>query len=213
MHGIGEQERARLTRRTLIDIAQRRQRPGSGSSTTFLRSRSAILRWPNLSDVLDPLPWAVVGAVATRAYMPERATQDLDVAVLAEHALEVQRRLREAGYRFDARLSIGGSRWFSPEGTTVDIIKGHEPWWQRALGEANLNRDPQGLPVLPLPYLVLMKLHAGRLQDVADVSRMLGQASDKALDAVLDVTYRYRPDLREDVESLIQLGKLEMQEP
>ena len=29
-------------------------------------------KWPDLTSVLIDIPWAVVGGVATRAYMPER---------------------------------------------------------------------------------------------------------------------------------------------
>jgi len=171
------------------------------------------LQWPDLSKVLDPLPWAVAGAVATRAYMPERVTLDLDVVVLAKDASEIGSRLSEAGYKLDAPRAVGGSRWLSPQGTQVDIIEGREPWWPEAFAEARNNLDLQGLPVLPLPYLVLMKLQASRVQDVADVTRMLGQVSDEALEAVRAVVARHGPELAEDLESLIALGRLELQEP
>ena len=39
--------------------------------------------FPNLSGILEGVEWVVVGAVAARAYMPERATQDLDILVLS----------------------------------------------------------------------------------------------------------------------------------
>ena len=39
---------------------------------------------------------------------------------------------------------------------------------------------PDGLPVIALRYLVLMKLEAGRTQDLADVSRMHGGAPNAA---------------------------------
>jgi len=169
------------------------------------------LQWPDLWKLLDPLPWA--GAVATRAYMPERVTLDLDVVVLANDASEIRSRLNEAGYKLDAPLAIGGSRWVSPQGTQVDIIEGREPWWPEAFAEARNNLDLQGLPVLPLPYLVLMKLQASRVQDVADVTRMPGQASDEALEAARAVVARHGPELAEDLESLIALGRLELQEP
>lgn len=171
------------------------------------------MHWPNLSNVLGPLPWAVAGMVATRAYMPERVTQDLDVVVLAKDAPDVQRRLREAGYAFDAPLAIGGSSWTSPQGTQVDVIEGRESWWPQGLVQAAANRDLQGLPVLPLHYLVLMKLQAGRVQDVADVTRMLGQASEEALDSVRSMLAENDPELFEDLESLVVLGRLELQEP
>lgn len=171
------------------------------------------MKWPDLRSVLDPLPWAVVGAVATRLYMPERATRDLDVAVAAADAAAARNRLAAAGFRYLGELHIGGSAWEAPGGEVVDLIEGQEPWWPQALGEAQSNRDGQGLPILPLRYLVLMKLRAGRVQDLADLARMLGQADAGMLDAVRAAVATYAPADLEDLESLIQLGKLEVEPP
>src|SRR3990172_2175292 len=102
-------ERHSVLRRTVIDIARRRQRPGTGSAPAPLASRSVRMRWPDLSDVLGGLPWAVVGAAATRLYMPERSTRDLDVVVLKKDAAAARRRLRTAGYQYRGELAIGGS--------------------------------------------------------------------------------------------------------
>ena len=68
-------------RRILIEICRRRIRPGTGSGTEFLNRRTAMNPWPDLRPILHGIPWAIVGAVATRAYMPERATKDLDILV------------------------------------------------------------------------------------------------------------------------------------
>ncbi len=65
------------------------------------------------------------------------------------------------------------------------------------------------MPVIALPYLVLLKMAAGRGQDLADIQRMLGQADDSALAEVREVTQRFRPEDADDLESLIALGKLE----
>ena len=65
--------------------------------------------------------------------------------------------------------------------------------------------------MLPLPYFVLMKLQSGRTQDIADVTRMLGLASDADLDAVREVIRQFDPDALDDVESMIVLGRMEMQ--
>ncbi|MDR7462342.1 MAG: hypothetical protein QN204_07925, partial [Armatimonadota bacterium] len=65
-------------------------------------------RWPDLSEPLKGIPWAVVGAVGSRLYMPERATADLDVVVAREDAGEVHRRLVEAGFRPGPALAVGG---------------------------------------------------------------------------------------------------------
>ena len=67
--------------------------------------------------------------------------------------------------------------------------------------------------MLPLPYLVLMKFQAGRVQDVADITRMLGQTRAETLAAVRRLFTALLPEEMADLESLIALGQLEMQRP
>lgn len=93
------------------------------------------------------------------------------------------------------------------------MLEGREPWWQEALREAAANRDPHGLPILPLPYLVFTKLRAGRVQDVADVTRMLGLADDPRLARVRSFIAKQAPEDLDDLESLIELGQLETKPP
>jgi len=175
--------------------------------------RTARFRWPDLTEVLGSVPWAVAGAVATRLYMPERATADLDIVIRAADAADARRRFSQAGYAYTGELGIGGSAWMSPDGTRVEALERSDGWIEEALAQAAANRDPQGLPVLPLAYLVLMKLQASRAQDVGDLARMLGQADEEALAAVRDLITREAPGDLEDLESLIQLGRLEIEEP
>ncbi len=167
------------------------------------------MRWTDLTPTLFPIHWAVVGAAATRLYMPERMTRDLDVAIEAKDAPKARQKLESAGFIFEGELSIGGSTWRSYEGQTIDVIEGHEIWWTEALNEAQGNRDAQGLPILPLRYLVLMKFQSGRVQDIADITRMLGQADETALAKVRALFKEYAPADLDDLESLITLGKLE----
>lgn len=164
--------------------------------------------WPDLTDILAGLPWAVVGAVATRAYMPERSTQDLGILVAVEAAPEVGARLEHAHFQKVQDLAIGGATWRSPSGYLVDVIALRAPWVAEALERPG--RDPQRLPVLALPYLVLMKVESGRAQDLADAARMLGLASEDLREQTRSVIRRYAPDAVEDLESLITLGTLEM---
>ncbi len=196
-------------RRFLLAMARRRARPGTGSADVFLRERTAMATWPDLSEILRGLPWAVVGAVATRAYMPERTTQDLDILVNTTDASGVRARLEAAGYSLVQVLAIGGTTWRSPTGAMVDIIESGLPWVCEALRAPG--RDPQGLPILMLPYLVLMKVLAGRAQDLADAARMLGLASEALRAETREVFRRWAPEALEDLESLIALGNLEMQ--
>ncbi|MBM2810212.1 MAG: hypothetical protein HW416_971 [Chloroflexi bacterium] len=169
------------------------------------------MRWPDLSEALRDIPWAVCGAVATRRYMPERGTADLDAMVESGNAAVAGQRLVAAGFAFEGTLAIGGSAWRSPDGLHVDVIERDDPWVADALLAASHNRDEQRLPILPLPYLVLTKLDASRAQDVADLARMLGAAAESDLELCRQVVNEFRPEDRDDLESLIRLGRLEQQ--
>jgi hypothetical protein len=199
-----------IVRRTIIDMALRRQRPGSGSSKEFLMEKTTHVIWPNLDPILKPIHWAVVGGAATRLYMPERATHDYGIVVNAADAPEVRRRLRGAGYEYRSELTVGGSYWRDKNGLKIDVLEWDETWLPTALAQAQNNRDGQGLPILPLPYLILLKLRASRSIDIGDLTRMLGCADEQALAEVRDVIARYAPEDSPDLESLIYLGKLEV---
>ena len=201
-------DRAALVRRTLIEIATRRQRPGSGS---LLESPTKVpmILLPELVATLSGVPWAIVGAVAAGRYMPERTTRDVDIAILPRDRPEVSRRLEAAGYSHHGNLSIGSSTWTAADGSPLDVIEGREQWWPVALEAAGANAGADGVPILPAPYLVLMKSLASRVQDLADVTRILGRMSDADLDEVRALVRVEAPLLSEDIESLIVLGRLE----
>ena len=198
-------------RRLMIDMCIRRVKPGSGSAKEFLLRRTAINPWPDLRPILQGIPWAIVGGVATRAYMPERFTKDLNILVHRRDGDDVLLRLQAAGYRIISRLAVPSFLLHSPSGIEVDIIFGDYRWLKTAL--AHTRQDAYGYPVLDLPYLVLMKIVSSRSQDWADVSRMLGQASEEELNRVRAVIKRYAPEVAEDLESFIYLGQLEMKMP
>lgn len=166
--------------------------------------------WPDLTNVLSDLPWAIVGGVATRMYMPERATKDLDLVIRSQDARSAERRFEAAGFTLKGRLSIGGSSWRTGDGTPIDVIEIDANWIDDALVGAAQNRDHTGAPILTLPYLVLMKLRSGRLRDVSDIGRMLTPASADDLEAVRDVVRRLEPDALDDLDSTITLAQLEL---
>jgi hypothetical protein len=164
--------------------------------------------WPDLRPILKGIPWAIIGGVATRAYMPERMTKDLVILVRHSDEAEVRDRLEAGGYRAVAPLPIPGCLYRSTDGAEIDVILGRYPWLDAAL--AHVRHDPAGYPVLDLRYLVLIKLAASCVQDAADISRMLGLAPDEELARVRTAVARYAPDDVDDVESLIYLGQVEM---
>jgi hypothetical protein len=194
-------------RRLLIDLALARGRPGMGSGEAFMRGRTAIQHFPDLRGILAGIDWVVVEATATRAYMPERYTQDLDILIRAADEEWVAERLIAAGYERAAELGISGAAFTGSNDLEVGVLFGEAAWLEEGL--ARPNRDAAGLPVLDLPYLVLMKLAAGRVRDIGDVATMLGWADDEALTRVRDAVDRYSPADRADLESLIYLGRRE----
>jgi hypothetical protein len=201
----------RQMRRFMIDMIKRRIKPGTGSSHEFTRRRTAMNPWPDLRPILKRIDWAIVGGVATRAYMPERMTKDLDIIVHQKDGETAIKQLEQAGFQLVSQLSIPGYLMLSPDGTELDLIFGNYPWLDEALNHTA--NDPAGYPIVKLPYLILLKMEAQRAQDWADVSRMLGWASDSDLDEVRAVVKRYMPQDSEDLESLIFIGKKEQEFP
>ena len=197
-------------RKLYIEIALRRCRPGSGSSLEFLRKRTWNRAVTNIKSIIKQTPFVVVGGIATRLYMPERMTEKIEILVLTEDADNIYRELAEAGSIKVGELSIGGSSWQLPDGSILDVIESQQPWVAVAI--ANPNTAPDNLPIIGLPYLIIMKLQASRGIDMGDLTRMLGGADKTALELVRKTVKTYLPDAVEDLESLIVLGKLEMGE-
>jgi len=167
--------------------------------------------WPDLRPILQDIDWVIIGGVATRAYMPERMTKDLDVLVHKDDGDAVIAKLKDAGYRIASPLAVPGYLMISPDGVEVDVLFGEYPWLRKAL--AHPGKDPAGFPAIGMPYLILLKMAAQRAQDWADASRILGWASDIELDEVRDVVAHYAPEDSEDLESLIFLGRKEQEFP
>jgi hypothetical protein len=153
----------------------------------------------------------IVGGVATRAYMPEQVTGDLDILVQLADEEQILACLLANGYQRRESFTKHKNTLVSSPGIVVDIIPGHVTWLDAALSETQ--QDVAGYPVIALPYLVLMKLARSRAQDVGDLSRMLGWADEATLERVRQVVARYSPQDAEDLESLIFLGQQERLDP
>ena len=194
-------------RKLYIQIAIKRCQPGSGSSLEFLKNRTWNHPVTNLTSLIQKTRFVVVGGIATRLYMPERMTDDFGILVLTNDAASLYQELRQAGSKKVGKLSIGGSTWLLPDNTLLDVIESESAWVNSAV--THPESSPDGLPIIALPYLVLMKLQASRSQDIADVTRMLGGADETALNLVRNAVKTYLNDAVEDLESLIMLGKLE----
>ena len=195
------------TRKMYLSMASRKARPGSGSHPLFLRERTDHYGTPTLNKYLEGITFAVVGGLATRLYMPERATLDADVLILPSALPKAESVLTAAGGKKKGALTVGGSTWRLPDGSSLVVLALDDIWGEEALETATTHTN--GMPYIVLPYLVLMKLASGRVQDLADITRMLGAANESDLKQTRDVIKKFSSQDAEDLESMIRLGKLE----
>src|SRR3972149_4629305 len=141
--------------------------------------------------------------------MPERMTKDLDIVIHPDDADEIWDRLKDARFTFISELAVPGYLVRASDGIEVDVIIGRYAWIDEAL--SHLERDPADYPVIGLSYLILMKVASSRSVDLGDLTRMLGLASDEQLDPVRRGFARYAPEDSGDLETMIFLGKKEME--
>ncbi len=204
--------RTLITRWMLIQLSQRRAHSGEGSQP-YRGERTMIMpeSWRSLLAA-PPAPFAICGGMAVNYYARPRHTQDLDIVVLSIDWKAWDTFLSTHGFKRQGPLHIGG--WTYAQGSLqLDVLTLEADWVAQAIAEAhNIMQD--SLPILPLAWLVWMKLDAGRTTDQSDISHMLGPLSNGQFDAiVIKLTPRLSPEDREDLEALYHLGKLEAQGP
>jgi len=207
-------------RRAMLAFSMRRQRAGAGSDLGALMSSPRRVRawWRRALAPLTRrgIKVAVAGGIAANAYMPPRFTEDLDLALMLADLDASNALLAGAGWTFlrDLELYEGlrGTAWADADRHELDLIGIPGEWGRQAIEEAQSN-TLDGMPTMTLPFMALTKLVAARVQDTADVSRMLGAASDEALGRVRVVIGRYRRADRDELEQMITLGRLEFATP
>lgn len=164
---------------------------------------------PDLSQILDGIRWALVGAMALRAYASERMTQDVDIVIHAGDEPAARVAFISAGYRIGGSLLMGGFTAHPADGAgySIDVLAFDAPWLSEALAQPMY--DPAGFPVLARRFLILMKLQAGRAQDIADITRLLRRADHAERTIARATMATYAPDLIDDYDALVVLTDLE----
>ena len=165
-------------------------------------------------DMFGGVPYCIVGGQATRRYMPERTTLDLDVLVPPEQFQAATDSLKAAGWSAEAerllfdesRLGLLGRR-FLKDGAPLDLMTSDQDWARQAVETAVLD---QGRRIVSLAYLVLMKLDASRGVDQGDLTRMLGLAEEPDIEAMRAAVAHYMPADSDDLEQYIQFGRYEL---
>jgi len=139
-------------RKQYIGIILKRVKPGSGSPHNFLRGKTLNYSLIKLNEIIAQTPFLIIGGFATRLYMPERMTQDLDILVAFEDTKKIEEELIQGGCRKQGGLNIGGSTWILPDKTNLDVVILDEPWIKEAVQHPRIASD--GLSYVDLPYLV-----------------------------------------------------------
>ncbi|MCU0490341.1 MAG: nucleotidyltransferase family protein [Chloroflexaceae bacterium] len=168
---------------------------------------------PDLQRILGSIRWVLVGGLALRAYMPERMTLDVDILIHERDGDAVRHACLAAGYHLVGLLSIGGFSLQSADSNEppLDVLTRSDNWLDGAL--ASPSADAAGYPVLGKPYLVLLKLQAGRTQDLADIQRLLARTPTTERQSIRNLVFQESPDLVEDFDSLVTLADLEFGPP
>jgi hypothetical protein len=192
-----------------LRLALRRAARGTGSTRAFYERRTAVQPLPDLTAILGLIRWVLVGGIALRAYIPERMTLDVDVLIHERDTTGARDAFRNAGYRIVGELSIGGFSCQQPQSDAmpVDVLIRSDDWLDAALAAPVY--DAAGYPVLARPYLILLKLQAGRTQDLADIQRLLSRTPKTEREVTRRLIQQVEPAIIEDFDSLVTLAELE----
>lgn len=152
---------------------------------------------------------AILGARFLVVEAAVEVEQRLEVLIALEDQGWVEGELEAHGAARTGSLLDGGSSFRLTDGSTLDVIAREAPWLAQALDCPRI--APNGLPVIGLPYLVLFRLETGRSADVRELERLLGGASEPQLFHVRAAVDAFMPEAREELESLITIGRLERQ--
>jgi hypothetical protein len=159
-------------------------------------------REPDLKQALRPVPafqravlevsrmlaaagirHALVGALAANAYRSRpRTTEDIDFLV-GDEAFE-----RHPGGFVTMRVPV-----VEFDGIDVDQIPLSEPVRPHEEGALRDAWMSEGVPIAPVEAIVVMKLLAGRTQDLADIEAIVGSGADRdSLRAAVDEAAPHR---------------------
>jgi hypothetical protein len=155
----------------------------------------------------DGLRYVVVGGVASAHYQPARFTEDIDLMVLAEDAAVVEHTLQLAGWSQLGIISFDSSSWRSTEGKLINLLHAPEQSWVTAALDTPIE-TLEGLQIIDLPYLIILKLSATRAVDIGDIVGMLQHATEDETVRIRQAIETHRSDLLEDFEQFNEIARL-----
>ncbi|GAC1498254.1 MAG: hypothetical protein NVS1B14_01190 [Vulcanimicrobiaceae bacterium] len=168
--------------------------------------------------ILREIPYMLVDAHAANAYMPPRNTRDVDMLVQDSDFPKVEQRLREAGWSKNrnlmfpnAKLGLFGSAWHHDKtDDEMDVLSSNQSWMAEAFTRTPVY-DRNGARVIPLPFIIFMKIDSARATDQGDLARMLGRLADSEVETIIKTIGRYYddPQAPDDVRQYAAVGRWE----
>jgi hypothetical protein len=144
------------------------------------------------------VPHAVAGGMAVSVHGHLRMTKDVDILVPSS-AMNVIKQLGKtspvSGFLNGVSVKI--------DGIDVDFLFPGHGLSASDIGSSN---EYAGLPIIAVEPLVLMKLGAGRMQDMTDIGHLLKLGKVPIANVVKRLSSK---EDREDFEQLIEMAKLE----
>lgn len=114
------------------------------------------------------IDWALAGGIAMHFYGSPRLTKDVDVIASAVLPLEAERPLNFGGSRYRVRV---GRKQIALDWIVRDDQA--RKFYEKALAEAYIL--PNGLPIITVEWMVILKYIAGRFKDQQDAVFLLKQ--------------------------------------
>ncbi len=176
------------------------------NSEPFLKSAEEIV------DILadHQIDTVVIGAVALAAHHYVRQTEDIDLGINASIASlrSVVESLNAAGYPAvlrepDLDDPLGGVIDVNGPFGLIQIVNFGERFpavIDDALEVASMSVNKGSkLKIVPLPYLIALKLYAGGYKSKADIIELVQRNKDLDLDAIRSLCQKYRLEGLEDL--------------
>jgi hypothetical protein len=176
------------------------------NSELFLKSAEDIV------DILanHRIEAVVIGAVALAAHHYVRQTEDIDLGINASIASLrfVVESLNKAGYPAvlrepDLNDPLGGVIDVNGPFGLIQIVNFGERFpaiIDGALRVANMSvNEGSKLKIVPLPYLIALKLYAGGYKSKADIIELIQRNKDLDLEAIRTLCLKYQLEGLEDL--------------